>query len=99
MKLVAAILFCLLIVLQLQLWFGSHGYLKLRAFEQTIDQERRNNDELAERNNRLHEKVQELKEGKDALEEKARSQLGMIKEGETFYRIVPENSAKEEPSD
>ena len=44
------------------------------------------------RNDKLHAQVTELKQGREALEERARSQLGFIKEGETFYRVVPGRS-------
>ena len=43
-----------------------------------------------QRNERLHAEVKELREGREALEERARSQLGFIKEGETFYRVIPQ---------
>jgi cell division protein FtsB len=47
-----------------------------------------------QRNERLHAEVTELKEGREALEERARSQLGFIREGEKFYRVIPRNASK-----
>lgn len=52
------------------------------------------NDSLTQRNETLHAEVKELKQGKEALEERARSQLGFIKDGETFYRVIPNQKDK-----
>ncbi len=89
MRIVATSLFILLILLQLQLWFGSHGVFQLWSLQSITQSEQDNNDALMQRNEQLHAEVQELKGGRDALEERARSQLGFIKDGETFYRVIP----------
>jgi len=94
MRIVASVLFVLLIVLQLQLWFGSHGVFQLWSLENTIDQTKEDNDALLLRNEQLHAEVVELKKGEEALEERARSQLGFIKDGEVFYRVIPEAEDK-----
>lgn len=96
MKILASILFLLLIFLQLQLWFGSHGVFQLWSLESNIEQAQQSNDELMQRNEQLHAEVQELRGGREALEERARSQLGFIKEGETFYRVIPNNSPNQD---
>ncbi|MBX2848742.1 MAG: cell division protein FtsB [Acidiferrobacterales bacterium] len=90
MKIVASLLFGLLILLQLQLWFGSHGVFQLWSLEKTTAQTKAENDDLVLRNEQLHAEVLELKKGQEALEERARSQLGFIKDGEVFYRVIPE---------
>ena len=95
MKVVAAILFILLIVLQAKLWFGTHGVFQLWSMQEDIEEIKQKNNELSKRNEQLHAEVIELKEGKEALEERARSQLGFIKDGEVFYRVVPQE--KETP--
>jgi len=95
MKVVAAILFILLIVLQAKLWFGTHGVFQLWSMQDDIEEIKQKNNELSKRNEQLHAEVVELKEGKEALEERARSQLGFIKDGEVFYRVVPQE--KEAP--
>ena len=91
MKIVASILLILLLILQAQLWFGSHGVFQLWSLQGDIKEVKVSNDEMSQRNEQLHAEVVELKEGKEALEERARSQLGFIKEGETFYRVVPQD--------
>lgn len=90
MKLLATMLFLLLIFMQISLWFGSHGIFQLWSLESNIATEQESNQKLMQRNEQLHAEVQELKDGREALEERARSQLGFIKEGEKFYRVIPE---------
>jgi len=97
MRIVASLLFFLLIVLQAKLWFGGHGVFQLWSLQGNISQARDRNQDLERRNETLHAQVTELKQGREALEERARSQLGFIKEGETFYRVVPGRS-KASPS-
>ncbi len=89
MKVIVTVLFVLLILLQAQLWFGSHGVFQLWSLQRTTDDLRVRNNALTNRNEQLHAEVQELRQGKEALEERARSHLGFIKDGERFYRIVP----------
>ena len=89
MKVLASFLFLLLLVLQMKLWFGSHGVFQLWSLRNDIDMEKSSNESSIQRNERLHAEVQELKKGEEALEERARSQLGFIRDGETFYRVVP----------
>jgi len=86
----ATLLFLLLIYMQISLWFGSHGIFQLWSLEANIAREQDTNRKLMQRNEQLHAQVQELKDGREALEERARSQLGFIKEGEKFYRVIPE---------
>ena len=97
MRILASFLFALLIFLQLQLWFGSHGMFQLWSLQNNIDQEKSTNDHLTQRNEQLHAQVRELKKGEEALEERARNQLGFIKDGETFYRVI--SSKKEQTSE
>ena len=95
MKIIASLLFMLLIFLQLQLWFGSHGIFQLWSLQNTTAQEKQENNALVQRNEQLHAEVQELKQGREALEERARNELGFIKDGETFYRLIqPQHKAQ-----
>lgn len=95
MKALATILFVLLILLQAKLWFGSHGVFQLWSLRTNIQQEQQSNLDLRQRNQQLRAEVTELKQAKEALEERARSQLGFIKEGETFYRVIPKQDQSE----
>jgi cell division protein FtsB len=78
----------LLLLLQYRLWISHDGLPSLLRLHHAVEKQRQDNAELAERNQLLAAEVQDLKSGRDALEERARSELGMIKPGETFFQIV-----------
>ncbi|MFO7592841.1 MAG: cell division protein FtsB [Pseudomonadota bacterium] len=90
MKWIVAILLALLLVLQYQLWFGNGGLLRVWQLEQRVAEQKEENAKLEERNKALEAEVRDLKQGLEAIEERARSDLGMIKEGETFFQVVEE---------
>ncbi len=90
MKTLTTILIVLLVLLQYRLWFGDGGLIRLWELEQRIEQQRTENERLRERNRALTAEVRDLKHGLTAIEERARTELGMIKEGETFYQVVEE---------
>jgi cell division protein FtsB len=83
-----ASLFALLIILQYQLWFGEGSYQQLWQRQQQITEQLKNNQSLEEKNALLAAEVADLKQGFTAIEERARRELGMIKEGEVYYQIV-----------
>lgn len=74
--------------LQLKLWWGEGGLDQARALEQRVGDQRSENARLQQRNDALSAEVEDLKSGEAAVEDRARSELGMIKPGETFYRVV-----------
>ena len=88
MKIFIALLLALLLVLHYRLWFARGNLLEVRNFETIKQEQAEENLRLQERNQALAAEVQDLKQGMEAIEEKARSEMGMIKEGETFYQIV-----------
>lgn len=88
MKRLIAILTLLLLVLQYKLWFGDGGLLKNRELAQSVAIQQQENKTLKERNAALEAEVRDLKTGSEAIEERARTELGMIREGETFYQVV-----------
>lgn len=90
MRWMLAILLGLLIALQYRLWLGDGGVLELRRLEATVAEQKAGNQRLQQRNAALEAEVRDLKTGLDAIEERARSELGMIKEGEVFYQVVEE---------
>ena len=89
MRVLIAVLVVILLVLQYKLWMGKGGYLDARKLEQELFQQREKNAELIARNRMLQAEVEDLKKGLAAIEERAREELGMIQEGETFFQIVP----------
>lgn len=84
----------LLIVLQYKLWVGDGSIADITALKRQILQQEQENAELAKRNQVLEAEVKDLKSGLDAIEEQARERLGMIKQGETFYRIIVKPTAE-----
>jgi len=86
------VLVILILGLQYRLWFGSPSLPDVWAMESAIAEQKRINQELLERNRRLEAQVEDLKKGLSALEERARSEMGMIGEGETFFQVVPKQS-------
>lgn len=88
------ILLVMLVGLQYRLWFGEANLRQVWQLEEQILEQQQVNQQLTERNKRLEAEVQDLKQGLSALEERARSEMGMIREGETFYQLIepePEN--------
>ena len=86
--------------LQAKLWFGAGGWREAQALRATVAEQKAENARLQQRNDALAAEVEDLKSGEAAVEERARSELGIIKPGETFYRVVePEGTAPsvEEP--
>jgi cell division protein FtsB len=85
---IALILIALLIGLQVKLWVGDGGMRDLRAIRARVAEQQAQNAKLKQRNDALHADVEDLKHGQDAVEARARSQLGLIKPGEVFYQVV-----------
>ena len=85
MKILYALLICSLCALQYQLWVGESGMLALSVLGVELEAQHNVNEDLTERNLLLEIEVLDLKNGLEAVEERARSELGMIKDGEVFY--------------
>ncbi len=75
--------------LQAELWFSDDGYLKTLKLRSAVAEQLALNESLRERNAALDAEVINLKQGVDAAEERARTDLGMIGQRETFYQVVP----------
>jgi cell division protein FtsB len=97
LKSLAYILVLLLVLLQVQLWFGKYGTLRLWSMKREVSEQQQQNNSLRQRNESLHAEVNELKNGTEALEERARSTLGMIKEDEEFYQTIPGGNTESPP--
>lgn len=79
----------LLALLQYRLWFGKNSIPDYFSRQQEVQKQALQNANLAQRNALLMADINDLTIGLDAIEERARNELGLIKEGETFYRILP----------
>jgi cell division protein FtsB len=88
MKVLLIASFGLLAMLQYRLWLGAGSLNEVRHLRQQIDQQQGENELLRERNRTLAAEVQDLKQGTTAIEERARTDLGMVGAGETFYQVI-----------
>ena len=95
MKTLLAILVVAIILLPLKMWVGEGGYRDVQRLAERVEEQARENDVLAQRNRELQAEVDDLRQGLQAIEERARSELGMVKENEEFYQVVP--GQKKEP--
>ena len=88
MKMVVVLLVLLLGYLQYRIWFGDGNLIEVFQLRDEVEAQREENNRLHERNAVLDAEVRDLQQGFDAIEEHAREDLGMVKDGETFYQIV-----------
>lgn len=93
MRSLLAILLLVLIALQVKMWFGEGGYRDVKRLAVRVEEQARENEALAQRNRELQAEVEDLRQGLQAVEERARSELGMVKENEEFYQVVPGEKA------
>ena len=92
MKWLATILLVVFISLQYRIWFGQSSFQKIQQQENKVSQIKLENDELQLRNQKLLAEIKDLRKGVDSVEERARFQLGMIKEDEVFFRLIKKDS-------
>ncbi len=93
MKYLPHTLIALIVAIQYPLWMGKGSWLKVWEFSRQVDQQKAKNIQLATRNAGLDAEVRDLKQGIDAVEERARVELGMIKSDEIFYQVVEKPAA------
>jgi len=89
MRLFIVIFTGLLVLLQYRLWMSDGGLREVWQFETALDEQTGINRSLASRNAALEAEVLDLKQGLDAVEERARAELGMVRDDETFFQITP----------
>jgi cell division protein FtsB len=94
MRLLLIFLTALLILIQYPLWFGKGGWLRVWELSRQLDGALAKEQELKARNAQLASEVQELKEGTGAVEERARYELGLIKDNEIFVQVVESGAPK-----
>ena len=94
MKSLIAVLILILIGLQYKLWFGDGSLSEVVQLSRELEIQKQKLRELEQRNSILEAQVLDLQNGLDAFEEKARNDLGMIKQGETFIQLIPSETDK-----
>ncbi|HJV76616.1 MAG TPA: cell division protein FtsB [Noviherbaspirillum sp.] len=92
MRLITLSLAILLLLIQYPLWLGKGGWLRVWDLDNQVVAAQQKNEELRARNAKLNSEVRDLREGTGAVEERARYELGMIKEGEIFIQVLEPNA-------
>ena len=88
MRALAVVLALLILALQYPMWLGRGGWLRVRELDRQVDAQSRVNADLKARNAALDADVRDLKQGFEAIEERARSELGMIRQDEVFFQLA-----------
>lgn len=95
MKFLTLVLVMLIALVQYPLWLGKGSWLRVWEVDQQLKAQRETNQRLQARNAALDAEVRDLKQGSDAIEERARSELGMVKQDEIFFQILDDRRAAE----
>lgn len=98
MRLLVMVLAALLLLIQYPLWLGKGGILRVWEMERQIEVQREANARLQMRNAALDAEVRDLKQGLEAVEERARSELGMIRKDEVFFQVLESEPAVGRPT-
>jgi cell division protein FtsB len=88
MKIFIAIILLLIIHFQYRIWLGNGSIAEIDAYQLRLDDLKKEAEEKRQRNEALYAEVLDLRKGQEAIEERARNELGMIKEGETFFHVL-----------
>ncbi len=88
MRILAILFVALIVLIQAPLWIGKGGWLRVAQLEESVEREKAKNGELEVRNAALAAEVRDLKQGTEAVEERARYELGLVKRDEVFFQIV-----------
>ncbi len=94
MRWIPRILVAIILLLQYPLWLGKGGWLKVWDLSRQVDAQKQENLKTQARNAALDAEVRDLKQGTEAIEERARSELGMVKQGEVFFQVAGGRSAQ-----
>jgi len=97
MRWLIPLLLIVLGLLQYRIWVGEGSLAEVHALREEIDQQQAELARMRERNAALRAEVESLRRGYDALEERARSELGMIKRGEVYLQLIEEPGAEAAP--
>lgn len=99
MKILAVILAALVVLLQFPLWLGKGGWLRVWDLDRQVQAQKDRNAKVQKRNAALDAEVRDLKQGLEAVEERARYELGMVKQDEVFFQVVEPQLDVERPHD
>ena len=94
-----ALLVVVLGLLQYRLWVSPDGVCEVWRLDEAVDAQRSSNEVLVERNARLDAEVQDLREGLESVEERARNELGMVRESESFFQVIEGTPIQSRPAE
>jgi cell division protein FtsB len=97
MRILAVALAALVILLQYPLWLGKGGWFRVWSLERQVQEQKNANARLGQRNSALDAEVRDLKQGVEAIEERARYELGMIRQDEIFFQVISAARQDEPP--
>ena len=98
MRILIGILLFLLLVLQYRLWVGEGSLAEVHSLREQVEAQEAELDAMRRKNEALQAEVQDLKQGHEAVEERARHELGMVREDETFYQVI-EKTPEDQPAE
>lgn len=98
MRIIVYGMLALLVIIQYPLWLGKGGWLRVYELDRQVNKQMDKNDALAARNAKLSGEVKDLKDGTKAIEERARAEHGMSKDGEIFVQVVPSKKPQNDPA-
>lgn len=93
MRKLTVVLVVLIALLQYPLWLGKGSWLRVWQYSQQIEAHQKRNDYYRQRNETLRAEVRELKQGQSAIEERSRSELGLVKQDEVFFQVIQNKSS------
>jgi cell division protein FtsB len=97
LRALAAIFAVLILALQYPIWLGKGGWLRVRELDRQVEAQKKVNAGLVTRNAALDADVRDLKQGYEAIEERARSELGMIRNDEVFFQLPTPSRTNDMP--
>jgi cell division protein FtsB len=92
-KLLGALIVALIVLIQYPLWLGKGGWLRAWEMDRQVEIQKTKNHQLEIRNAALAAEVRDLKQGTEAIEERARQEMGMLRSDEVFFQFVPDKKA------
>lgn len=99
MRKLTVVLVVLIALLQYPLWLGKGSWLRVWQYSQQIEAHEKRNEYYRQRNDTLREEVRDLKQGQSAIEERARSELGLVKQDEVFFQVIQNKQPAASQSD
>jgi cell division protein FtsB len=99
LKILGAVLVLLIVLIQYPLWLGKGGWLRAWEVDRQVEIQQAKNRQLEVRNGALAAEVRDLKQGSEAIEERARQELGMLRPDEVFYQFVPDKTPRKSGSE